>query len=157
MPGFCMFCLLRLRLPPELTRTDALFPYSKLFRSAAHVAERALEQARRADRRHHRRVAAETAAVDADAILVRVALVDRPFRGVDDVVLDAFGPLLVAGIPEGLAVAARAAVIHLEHELAAAGKQMRFDVEAPTIARAGQAAVRETGRAWGRARGGQDE
>src|SRR3546814_1777398 len=61
----------------------------------AHVAERALEQARRPDRRHQRRVAAETAAVDADAILVRVALVDRPFRGVDDVVLDAFGPLLV--------------------------------------------------------------
>src|SRR3546814_1395041 len=83
---------------------------------------------RRPDRRHQRRVAAETAAVDADAILVRVALVDRPFRGVDDVVLDAFGPLLVAGIPEGLAVAARAAVIHLEHEIAAAGKQLRFAV-----------------------------
>src|SRR3546814_7241843 len=56
----------------------------------AHVAERALEQARRADRRHQRRVAAEAATVDADAILVRVALFDRPFRGVDDVVLDAF-------------------------------------------------------------------
>src|SRR3546814_14466560 len=78
------------------------------------LAERALEQARRPDRRHQRRVAAEAATVDADAILVRVALFDRPFRGVDDVVLDAFGPLLVAGIPEGLAVAARAVVIHLE-------------------------------------------
>src|SRR3546814_13701478 len=82
----------------------------------AHVAERALEQARRPDRRHPRRVAAETAAVDADAILVHVALVDRPFRGVDDVVLDAFGPMLVAGILEGLAVAARAAVLPLSSD-----------------------------------------
>src|SRR3546814_632269 len=97
----------------------------------AHVAERALEQARRADRRHQRRVAAEAATVDADAILVRVALFDRPFRGVDDVVLDAFGPLLVAGIPEGLAVAARTAVVHLEHELAAAGQHRRFAVYTP--------------------------
>src|SRR3546814_8567750 len=40
----------------------------------AHVAERALVQAGRPDRSHQRRVAAETAAVNADAILVRVAL-----------------------------------------------------------------------------------
>src|SRR3546814_20200482 len=50
----------------------------------AHVAERALEQARRPDRRHQRRVAAEAAPLDADALLVRLALFDRPFRGVDD-------------------------------------------------------------------------
>src|SRR3546814_17793482 len=84
----------------------------------------------------------DAATVDADAILVRVALFDRPFRGVDDVVLDAFGPLLVAGIPEGLAVAARAAVIHLEHEIAAAGKQLRFAVETTAVARTDRAAVR---------------
>src|SRR3546814_2610171 len=108
----------------------------------AHVAERSLEQPRRPDRRHQRRVAAEAATVDADAILVRVALFDRPFRGVDDVVLDAFGPLLVAGIPEGLAVAARTAVVHLEHEIAAAGKQLRFAVETPAVARTDRAAMR---------------
>src|SRR3546814_14312982 len=108
----------------------------------AHVAERALEQARRPDRRHQRRVAAEAATVDADAILVRVALFDRPFRGVDDVVLDAFGPLLVAGIPEGLAVAARAAVIHLEHAIAAPVKDLRFAVDTPAVARSDRAAAR---------------
>src|SRR3546814_12229722 len=84
----------------------------------------------------------DAATVDADAILVRVALFDRPFRGVDDVVLDAFGPLSVAGIPEGLAVAARAAVIHLEHAIAAAGTPLRFAVETPAVARTVTAAAR---------------
>src|SRR3546814_14647260 len=84
----------------------------------------------------------DAATVDADAILVRVALFDRPFRGVDDVVLDAFGPLLVACIPEGLAVAARTAVVHLEHEIAAAGKQLRFAVETPADARTARPALR---------------
>ena len=108
----------------------------------ADVAERALEHAWRADRRHQRRIAAEAAAVDADAVLVRIALVDGPLGGIDDVVLDAVAPLLVARVLERAAVAARTAEVHLQHRITAAGEHLCFAVEAPVVARPDRAAMR---------------
>src|SRR3546814_10275513 len=45
MSAFCVFFFLMIRRPPRSTRTDTLFPYTTLFRSAA---------PRRAERPEHR-------------------------------------------------------------------------------------------------------
>ena len=44
---------------------------------------------------------------------------DRPVDGVDQVVVHLAGPLVVAGGGEGFAEAGRAAVVHLQHRVAA--------------------------------------
>src|SRR5690606_1215702 len=106
------------------------------------VADVPPDRARCADLRHQRGIAAEAAAVDADALLVGVAVADGPLGGVDDVVLDSLAPLLVAGVLEALAVAAGAAVVDLQHRVAAAGQQLGFPVERPAVARADRPTVR---------------
>src|SRR3546814_2486205 len=49
--GLLFFCFLRIRLPPRSTRTDALFPYTTLFRSPWGAGGR--PRARRHDPRPH--------------------------------------------------------------------------------------------------------
>src|SRR5690606_28793388 len=108
----------------------------------ADVAEGTGVQAGFARRRHHRRVAAETAAVDADAAGRGDTLVDRPVGGVEHVVHDPGGPVAVGHVHEGLAEAAGTAEVHLQHRVAAAGEQLGFPVVLPVVAYAHRAAVR---------------
>src|SRR3546814_4744856 len=49
--GLLFFCFLRIRLPPRSTRTDALFPYTTLFRAPWGAGGR--PRARRHDPRPH--------------------------------------------------------------------------------------------------------
>src|SRR5690606_765932 len=94
----------------------------------------AANQLRGAGGGHHRRVGAEADAVCADAVRVGVALVDRPAHALDQVVLDACAPLLVAGLLEGVAAPQAAAVVDLQHQVAAAGEELGVGVEAPAVA-----------------------
>src|SRR3546814_11925775 len=72
-----------------------------------------------------------------------MALRDRPAHAVDEVVLDARAPLAVAGALEGVAAAFAAAEVHLQHQVAAAGEELRIVVERPAIAFHVRAAVRQ--------------
>src|SRR3546814_3455826 len=87
------------------------------------------------------RVAAEAAAVDADAIAVGIPFPDRPVGGVENVVLDALAPLQMARVLECASVAAGAAIVDLQHGVATVREHLRFPVERPVVARADRPAV----------------
>ena len=64
------------------------------------------------------------------------------FDGVDQVVVHLQAPLAVAGVEELLAVSGGAAVVHLEHRVAAVGEPLRVGAVTPCVARP-RAAVHE--------------
>ena len=103
-----------------------------------------------------RGVAAVGAAVDRDPVGVGVALLGDPGDGVEQVVVHARAPLAVAGVQEVLAVARRAAVVHLHAQVAAVGEPLRVGCEAPLVARP-RAAVHEEHRRSARAVGARRE
>ncbi len=109
----------------------------------ADVADRALVPVGRLDDAHQRRVAAVGRAVDADAVDVGDAGAGRPQHAVLQVVLHLEAPVPVPLVVEVLAVAARAAVVDLEHGIAGVGERGGFHVVAPAVADAVRTAVRQ--------------
>src|SRR5678809_1428424 len=92
---------------------------------------------------HNRRIAPVACAEDADAVLVRDALCDRPACRVGEIVLHLAAPLSIALVHEIFAVAAAAAVVHLEYRIAILGEKLSLPIEAPGIARAEGLGVRK--------------
>ena len=82
-----------------------------------------------------RGIATVGAAEDRDTIAVRVALLDRPVHGVDEVVVHLARELTDGGLHERLAEAGRSAEVDLQHRITAVGEQLGFGVEAPAVAR----------------------
>mmetsp|Transcript_9629 Transcript_9629/g.22435 ORF Transcript_9629/g.22435 Transcript_9629/m.22435 type:complete len:502 (+) Transcript_9629:4229-5734(+) len=84
----------------------------------------ALEQLALRDRTHHGRIAAVAGAHDAGALRVGPASLDGPVQRVGEVVLHRQAPLFPAGAEVLEAVARAAAVLGLQHEVAAAGQEL---------------------------------
>ena len=82
---------------------------------------------------HQRRIRAVTGAVDADPARVGNTLIDQPARRVGDVVLHRAAPLARAGFGEGMAIAARAAEVDLQHRVPGGGEHLRAAVKAPLV------------------------
>src|SRR3546814_11361235 len=80
---FCFFFLM-IRRPPRSTRTDTLFPYTTLFRSAVRPARRSGKPCARHRRRHRRRLRDEVRDLQrgaADALRIEA---DRPAGQMDE-------------------------------------------------------------------------
>src|SRR5690606_8565167 len=106
------------------------------------VADRAAVQIRFLGEAQQRRVRAVAGTVNADAPGIGDTLLDRPAGGIGEVVLHRLAPLALAGADEGLAVAAGAAEVQLQHRIAGIGEQLRAGIEAPGVLNAERATVR---------------
>src|SRR5262245_7934355 len=78
---------------------------------------------------HQRRISAVTRTVDADAGRIGNLLLDRPARGIGDVVLHATTPFPSAGASERRTVIARATEVDAQYGIAGLGQQLRIVVE----------------------------
>ncbi|AEK60531.1 hypothetical protein CFU_0697 [Collimonas fungivorans Ter331] len=107
----------------------------------ADIIDRRRIQVRREGDSGQRRIPAVGAAVDRYPLGIGDALLDQPLHAIGDVVLHGLAPLLERRFPELAAVAGRAAVVHLQHGIAAVGQQLHFRVVAPDVAHP-RAAVR---------------
>jgi hypothetical protein len=107
----------------------------------ADVAHGAAIQVRLARDRHQRGVSAIAGAVHAHALAIGDALLDRPARGIGEVVLHLAAPLARAQVLELATAAARAAIVHLQDRVTARREKLRFVIEAPAIENTVRAAV----------------
>src|SRR5690606_11797162 len=105
------------------------------------VTDRALVQPGIADRIHQRRISTEAGTEYADPPGIGHLVVDRPAHAVGDVVLDLAAPLAPAGLHRALAAPAGPAIVHLQHRVTAAGQELRFTVEDPSVVGSERAAV----------------
>src|SRR5690606_22104947 len=117
-------------------------------RRGAGAGDGALVQAVGPHRRDHGRVAAVGVAVHGDAVRIGDALFDQVADAVVLVVLHAAAPFAVAGLPQTLAPAVRAAVLRLQHGVAAGGEVLgpAGGVPVELVARPGAAVRRDDGR-----------
>src|SRR5690606_33209042 len=109
----------------------------------ADVAGGAAVQVRLAGHAHQRRIAAVAGAVDADALRVGDAGLDRPAGRIGQVVLHAPAPFLYAGLRVRPAIAAGATVVHPQHRIAGRGQDLAVVVELPAVADPVRPAVRQ--------------
>jgi hypothetical protein len=117
----------------------------------AHDVDGAPEDLGREGRSDERGIAAVRPAEDADALAVDPSLVDHVRHRVEQVVVHRAGPLLVARVEEGLAIAGRAAVVDLHADVAAVREPLREIAVAPGVAHP-RPAVHEEHRRQVRAR-----
>lgn len=108
-------------------------------RDARH-ADRAVEELRRVQLRHQRRVAAVAPAVGADARGLGLAPLDRPARRPGQVLLGRAPPGAVARSLQLETVALAAAPVHAQHAPATAHQELELGIEAAPRARPARAA-----------------
>src|SRR6516165_4824055 len=136
--------LLRLARIAEESRPEAHLADAPIFRpvldQAHHVGnadpvDRGDEDVGSERGARERRIAAIARAHDRDAFGIGNAALDRPTHAVDQVVVHLAGELARAGEQELASVSGRAAVIDLQHGVAAVGEELDRRIVAPMILR----------------------